>query len=301
MSLRITRTRIQKSASFPKQNQKTVNAQQFFSGGRTLNILISAEELMKYWDIRGTSSRLNNSYFYSTVSVENVITTKPHGNSKSGKAFTRTKPGVLENIEGKVKGSAPPSQVYDEVFEEAGGLLNVCSLSDVPRNRKQVENAKYRGKETRSQDELYDLTLKSKVEEEAGKVYIRRLQVAPSPACVLVSDGQVQDVKRFCANTTNTFSVLSIDTTFNIGDYVTPTTYRHLLLEDWRTGKPPSFAWTNTNTHEKEQRHIQPFWSHNQHWTWQRHEKHTICQGQTVQTQYRREWVLIFHSNMASM
>lgn len=51
MSLRITRTRIQKSASFPKQNQKTVNAQQFFSRGRTgrtLNIPISAEELMKY-------------------------------------------------------------------------------------------------------------------------------------------------------------------------------------------------------------------------------------------------------------
>ena len=37
-----------------------------------------------------------------------------------------------ESIKGKVKGSAPPSQVYDEVFEEAGGLLNVCSLSDVP-------------------------------------------------------------------------------------------------------------------------------------------------------------------------
>ena len=34
--------------------------------------------------------------------------------------------------------------------------------------------------------------------------------------------------------------MLSIDTTFNIGDfYVTPKTYRHLLLEDWRTGKPP--------------------------------------------------------------
>ena len=86
----------------------------------------------------------------------------------------------------------------------------------------------------------YDFTLKSKVEEEAGKVYIRRLQVTPSPACVLASDRQVQDVKRFCANTTNTFSALSIDTTFNIDDfYVTPTAYRHLLLADRRTGKPP--------------------------------------------------------------
>ena len=72
------------------------------------------------------------------------------------------------------------------------------------------------GRELRSQDELYDLTLKSKDEEESGKVYIRRLQVAPSPECVLASDRQVQDVERFCANTTNQFSILPIDTTFNI-------------------------------------------------------------------------------------
>ena len=52
-------------------------------------------------------------------------------------------------------------------------------------------------------------------------------------------DRQVQDVKRFCANTTEKFSVLSIYTTFNIGDfYVTPTTYRHLLLGDRRTENP---------------------------------------------------------------
>ena len=112
-----------------------------------------------------------------------------------------------------MKGSAPPSKVYDEVFEEAGGQLKVCSVSDVPRNRKQVENAKYKGREVPSQDQLYDLTL--------------------------ASDRQVQDVKRFCANTTEKFSVLSIDTTFNIGDfYVTPTTYTHLLLDDRRTENP---------------------------------------------------------------
>ena len=177
---------------------------------------------------------------YSFSGKPHAITSRPHGNSKSEKGYSRSKPGVMESIKEKVKASAPPSQVYDGVFEEAGGLLNVCSISDVPRNRKQVENAKYKGRELRSQDELYDLTLKSKHEEESGKVYIRHLQVAPSPACVLASDRQVQDVKRFCANTTNQFSILSIDTTFNIGDfYLTPTTYRHLLLEDRRTGKPP--------------------------------------------------------------
>ena len=84
---------------------------------------------------------------YSFCGKPHAITTKPHRNSKSGKAFTPTNLGVLESIKEKVKGSAPLSQAYDEVFEEARDLLNVCSLSDVPRNRKQVENAKYNRKE----------------------------------------------------------------------------------------------------------------------------------------------------------
>lgn len=169
-----------------------------------------------------------------------AIVAKPHGNSKSGKLYYRSKSGVLDSIKDKVQTNAAPAVVYDKVFEEAGGLVNVRSISSV-RNRKQVENAKYKGREVRSQDELYDLTLKSKQEEDAGKPYIRRLQVAPSAACVVASDRQLNDVKRFCANTTDNFSVLFIDTTFNIGDfYLTPTTYRHLLMEDKRTRNPPS-------------------------------------------------------------
>jgi len=81
MTLPITRTKIRKSTSFPKQNQKTVNAQQLFSRGRTgrtFNILISAEELMKCSGIMGTSSRLNNLYFYITVSVENPMQSLPN-------------------------------------------------------------------------------------------------------------------------------------------------------------------------------------------------------------------------------
>ena len=131
MSLRITRTRIRKCTSFSKQNQMAVNAPQFFSRGRTgrtLNIPTSAEVLPKYSDIMGTPSCLNNSNFYSTVSVESPmqITTKPHHNSKLGKAFTRTKPGVLESIKGKVKGSAPLSQACEQVCEEDYAILVDC-------------------------------------------------------------------------------------------------------------------------------------------------------------------------------
>ena len=101
---------------------------------------------------------------YNFNGKPHAITSQPHGNCKSGKAFTRTKPGVLGSIKRKVKGSAPPSQTQ--------------SLSEVPRNRKQVGNVKYKGREVQSQDKLFDLTLKSKDEEASENVYIRRLQVA---------------------------------------------------------------------------------------------------------------------------
>ena len=39
----------------------------------------------------------------------------------------------------------------------------------------------------------------------------------------------------------HSFFVLSVDTTFNLDDfYVTPTTYRHLMLADAQSGKHPA-------------------------------------------------------------
>ena len=75
MLLRITRTRIRKFALFPKQNQKTANARQFFSReatGRTLNILITAEEPMKYSDLLYGLECFTGKY------TTRKIHTKPH-------------------------------------------------------------------------------------------------------------------------------------------------------------------------------------------------------------------------------
>ena len=56
---------------------------------------------------------------------------------------------------------------------------------------------------------------------------------------VLCSAQQLNDVVRFCCDSYN-FSILGVDPTFNLGDFsVTPTVYRHLLLQDPRTGKSP--------------------------------------------------------------
>lgn len=62
------------------------------------------------------------------------------------------------------------------------------------------------------------------------------VKAAPEPHSVLLYDWRANDLVRFCTNNSN-FSVLPVDTTFNLGDFfVTPTTY-HLMLEDVHTGK----------------------------------------------------------------
>ena len=154
---------------------------------------------------------------------EHHVRKKPHGNAKSSKPFARTKASTLQKIKAKslCKG---PSQVYDEVFEEASGVLGFESLGDIPKGRKQVENVKLNSKAVpcRSKDELCDLVQKSKLE---SKPYIRRIQVTPEPACILATEQQIKDLKRFCTTNTLTPSVFCVDTTFNIGDYyVTATT-----------------------------------------------------------------------------
>ena len=52
---------------------------------------------------------------------------------------------------------------------------------------------------------------------------------APEPMTVLSFDWLLQDVDRFCGGEEH--AILSVDPTFNLGDFdVTVTTYRHLML-----------------------------------------------------------------------
>ena len=72
-----------------------------------------------------------------------------------------------------------------------------------------------------------------------GELFVQDVKAAPEPQSVLFYRWQVDDLVRFCTNNSN-FSVLTVDTTFNLGDFfVTPMTYHHLLLENICTGNHP--------------------------------------------------------------
>ena len=71
-----------------------------------------------------------------------------------------------------------------------------------------------------------------------GEAFIRSVQAAPEPMCVLATNQQLSDVQRFCTGSPSS-SVLSVDPTFNLGPfYVTPTTYKNLLVETERGQHP---------------------------------------------------------------
>ena len=74
-----------------------------------------------------------------------------------------------------------------------------------------------------------------------GKQVIQDVKACPEPALVLATETQLDDLVQFSTSSKN-FSVITIDPTFNLGAFdVTPVAYRHLLLLNPKTGKPPVF------------------------------------------------------------
>ena len=68
---------------------------------------------------------------------------------------------------------------------------------------------------------------------------MRETRASPEPVFVLARDRQLDYLVRFCTNP-SFFSILPVDPTFNLETFdVTPTTYRHLLLESVHSGSPP--------------------------------------------------------------
>lgn len=169
-----------------------------------------------------------------------------HGNSKSPKPFYGTLPSTVQQIKSECSASGP-KQVVATLSASAGGIVGASYPGQLPRNEEQVSNFKKRnevgGTAAQNQisseaNDLYTVMLQAHLED-TGKKFVRDIKAYPEPAVILASDLQLNDIVRFCCNPFE-YSVLTVDPTFSLGDFdVTPTTYRHLLLECNRSKKPP--------------------------------------------------------------
>ena len=136
--------------------------------------------------------------------------------------------------------SCGPKSTLRIVSEKLGGVVDAGGPCELPRNERQISYIK--SKSTSSNlplaDQVFAIMQSAKEEDVMGK-FVRETRPSPEPAFVLARDRQLDDLVRFCT-VAEGFSILTVDPTFNLGDFdVTPTTYRHCLLESTRSGNSP--------------------------------------------------------------
>lgn len=133
-----------------------------------------------------------------------------------------------------------PRTTLSIVSEKLGGVVDTDSPCELPRNERQISYIK--SKTTSSNLPLADRVfaiMQSANEEDVMGKFVRETHPSPEPAFVLARDRQLDDLVLFCT-VAEGFSILTVDPTFNLSDFnVTPTTYRHCLLESTRSGNSP--------------------------------------------------------------
>ena len=114
-------------------------------------------------------------------------------------------------------------KLLHDVEKKAGGVISARAGCDLPRNRRQVYNAKRNVSAQGScsltyQDTLAEVMRICKATVSTDDVFIRSVEAAPEPMCVLATRQQMNDLERFC--TGENFSVISVDPTFNLGHFM---------------------------------------------------------------------------------
>ena len=142
----------------------------------------------------------------------------------------------------------PREVVHKTVADDLGGIASCSGLGKLPRDRQQVIIVKVQT--TFAYCACTDLFKKK------FTAFIRDVRVAPEPLCVMTSDRQLNDLKRFCCNPVE-FRPFTVDPTFDIGHFnVTPITYQHLLLENRRDGKAPIFNRPSPSSRKENGRNV---------------------------------------------
>ncbi|CAG2219934.1 unnamed protein product [Mytilus edulis] len=166
---------------------------------------------------------------------ENDIVMKPHE--------------VLEDIK-EESGLTKPKRFFKSLMDKAGGALTSTSAASEPRNLRQIYNI--RSSQKQRPDEFAHLV--SQVKEDS---FVRELTIdSDFIQYILTTDKEIVDLKEFCTNPIK-FSVFSIDSTFDVGNYyITNTCYENLRIlhasDKYRGKYPlemgPTFVHTKRDT-----------------------------------------------------
>ena len=133
-----------------------------------------------------------------------------------------------------------PSAAFELVDTEMGGM-EAGSAGKLPRSKNQLSDVRKRLFGEEWGDELAVMMERCKCLKEGEVPFVRSVQAAPQPLCILATDTQLKQLQ-LCCTDPNNFSVLCIDPTFNLGSfYVTPMVFLHKAVVSKRTQKHPVF------------------------------------------------------------
>ena len=95
-----------------------------------------------------------------------------------------------------------PKAIVATLHEQAGGMINAQSASELPRNRQQVYDSRQRSASTQGGsnkvDPIFELVQQCKVDNlPGGRGFIRSVNLETGPCCALASKYQLQKVVQF--------------------------------------------------------------------------------------------------------
>ena len=166
----------------------------------------------------------------------------PHGNRKTKEKshYVRTWQSTKDAIMEGNNSAKLPRECIRDVIDDVTDDSQLCAgLGQLPRGRQQVKDLKRNDEKSshgnssgKSNDPWYSMIKECKAQARCkNKAFIRDVRVGAEPFCILANERQLNDLNRFCCNT-NLFKPLTVDPTFNIGEFnVTPISYQNLLLE----------------------------------------------------------------------
>ena len=142
--------------------------------------------------------------------IEQPIQRKRHGNSKNSslKPYIRTCASTKESVRNASKQVQPRDAVHKVIADDLGGIASCSSVGQIPRGRQQFKDL---GKSARIKepkkslssgnihdDPWYRLLGESKASNRKT-AFLRDVRIAPEPLCIMTTDRQLNDLKRFVA------------------------------------------------------------------------------------------------------
>ena len=167
---------------------------------------------------------------YKFDRLEHNINVPPHPNAtKHLSPYSRTQFSTMQTMKEDLS-IMSPSKAHHKAIQEAGGPRNMNTASSLPRNPQQLYNLNRK----EDKDEVYVSLEMSKDSD-----FVRDSAPGPALRMMLGYPSQFKDLERFATNP-DSFSIMSVDTTFNCGKfYVTPIVYENLHLKSRTLQKPP--------------------------------------------------------------